>query len=209
MHSSENRLFQLEMRYKFNPPDHPLAVLSIALLTGLFAILPVFYPNPEFWRSRMTYFRFALGSVGILTGFWFAVLAMLMLIDRVTHHATYPSEKVTYRAGYYVYKYFNLGCLALGVALSGVLTIHWFFQSPFFTFLYGLLLCFQGGYVLLRYRHELFSLYNAYRQINRVQLPLFTKPNLLKFDLIFSQIYSQSLNFLNERMNFSVENQVW
>ena len=165
-HSSERRLIDVEMRQRFNPPDRLLSPLSVAFLTGLFLFLPVLYPTPDLWHSRVTCIRFALGGVGILAGLWCLILVLLMLIDRLAHRPTYPSEKAIYRSGYYVYKYFSLGSLTLGIALSGVLAIHWFFQTPLLTLLYGFLLCFQGGYVLLRFKRELRTLYSAYQQIN-------------------------------------------
>ncbi len=164
---TEHQLIDVEMHHRFNPPDHPLVVLSMSLLTGLFIILPIFYPIPELWRSRSTYIRFALGGIGILAGLWCLILVLLMLIDRFAHRPTYPSEKVMYRSGYYVYKYFSLGTLTLGIATSGLLAIHWFFQSLPLTLLYGFLLCFQGSYVLLRFKRELRTLYSAYQQINQ------------------------------------------
>jgi len=54
----------------------------------------------------------------------------------------------------------------LGIALSGLVAVARFFQTPWLTFLYGFLLCFQGGSVLLRYKRELLILYGAYSQIN-------------------------------------------
>ena len=143
-HSFERRLIDVEMRQRFNPPDQLLSPLSVAFLAGLFLFLPVLYPTPDLWHSRITYISFALGGVGILAGFWCLILVLLVLIDRFAHRPTYPSEKVRYRSGYYVYKYFSLGSLTLGVSLSGLLAIHWFFQVRLFTLLYGILLCFQG-----------------------------------------------------------------
>jgi hypothetical protein len=162
-----HHLIDIEMHQRFNPPDHPLVVFSMSLLSSLFIILPIFYPVPELWRSQSAYTRFALGSVGILAGPWCLILVLLMLIDHLAHRPTYPSEKVIYRSGYYVYKYFCLGGLTLGIALSGLLAIHRFFQMSLFTLLYGLLLCFQGGYVLLNFKYELRKLYKAYHQINQ------------------------------------------
>lgn len=166
-YSSERCLIDVEMRQRFNPSDRLLSPLSVAFLAGLFLFLPVLYPTPDLWHSRVIYIRFALGGVGILAGLWCLILVLLMLIDHFAHRPTYPSEKVIYRSGYYVYKYFSLGSLTLGISLSGLFAIHWFFQSSLLTFLYGFLLCFQGCHTLLKFKRELLKLYNTYQQINQ------------------------------------------
>ncbi|MBN1877937.1 MAG: hypothetical protein JXA33_27195 [Anaerolineae bacterium] len=166
IHSSEVRLFDLEMRYRFNPPDHPLVLLSLLLMAGSFILFPIIYPDQQLSQAEEPYVRLMLGSMGGLVGIWVIILALLMLIDRLAHRPTYPSEEVAYRPWYYTYKYFNWGCFMLGIALSGLVAVARFFQSPFLTLFYGFLLCFQGGYVLRGYKRELLILYGAYSQIN-------------------------------------------
>ena len=130
---ARNDLANVEMRQRFNPPDRLSSPLSLAFLAGLFLLLPALYPTFDLWRSRIPYIRLALGGVAILAGLWVLLLIVFTFIDRLAHHPAFPSADVTYRASYYVYKYFCLGSLTFGVSFSGLLAIHWFFQKPFLT----------------------------------------------------------------------------
>lgn len=193
--ATERDLLRAEMHRRFDPPDQLLSPLSLAFLAGLFLLLPAFYPDPDLLRSRIAYIQLALGVVVILAGIWSLGLISLKLLDRRRNHPTHPSPQAKYRWQYYACKYICMGGLTFGIAFSGVMAIHWYFKNPTFTLLYLLLLCFQGGYVLLRFKRELQKLYKTYQQISQGKSPNLSFIGMLAFSITI--LVDNSTRFLD------------